>query len=194
MWKLIHLLHLSLSSFSPQSSKWGSTGFFQLFSKTLQSETVVSDTLRTNLLTFTAQIQPPWNMKLKRGMEFRGGLFSPLRNWRDFSFICRLLLAGMWRSIVYHFKKRVLGNKCAPWLFLKTIPPPLACVQTSKVNTTSHREKHGHSYLLHFVQNTVFFLFNSFWACAKMKIRINTHYINMCFFSSLVTRIQTPLE
>lgn len=45
----------------------------------------------------------------------------------------------------------------------------------------SHREKHGHSYLLLFIHNTVFFLLNAFERVPKWKLEKYTPYEYVCF-------------
>lgn len=70
-----------------------------------------------------------------------------------------------------HFEKRILGNKCGPWLFLKCIPPPLARFQTSKVNTCLIGRNTDIYYLTMFPFKTVIFLLNRFWAQAKKAQR-----------------------
>lgn len=72
--------------------------------------------------------------------------------------------------------RRESCNKCAPWLFLKTSPPLLARLQTSKVNI--YREKHWHSYLLHFTQNSNLFVKYFLHVCQNENLK-NTHHV--CF-------------
>lgn len=49
--------------------------FFSFFFYKSGNRSCCSNTLRTNILTFTAEFESLWNIKLKRGTEFRG-LFS----------------------------------------------------------------------------------------------------------------------
>lgn len=118
-------------------------------------------------------------MKLKWGMEFRG-LFS-FSKTRGISLSSADSRSQGCRRVSFTILRRESAViSVPPWLFLKTIPPTLASVQTSKVNN-SHREKHGHSYLMHFIQNTVFFLLNAFECVPEWKLEKYTPYKYVCF-------------
>lgn len=81
------------------------------------------------------------------------------------------------------FCKENPGNKCAPWLFLKTIPLPLAGVQTSKVNTTLSQLWGNMHILIYCISwtNTVFFLSTAFEPRPRWKLEKYTPYKYVCF-------------
>lgn len=83
----------------------------------------------------------------------------------------------------YHlpFQEENLGLYVCPVIISENYSSSTGQSPNLQSKHTSHREKRGHSYLLHCIQNTVFFLWNAFEFVPKWELEKYTTYKYVCF-------------